>query len=163
MTEDTAKDQARAQYESLCSMVNALGVDYDRLDELNKIVAEHTKKDTTCKIELLREWEELLSAADKCENQDAARDRIQEDPLSVLVRSGWYNPGDYDGQPPSEDFELLLMTGGPAVRIIGELDEFCQPVRAWLEYQDWGISWQRYFEVDENTLLTYCREFYLGE
>ena len=37
MSEDRSKDQARAQYESICEMVAALDVDYDRLDELKDL------------------------------------------------------------------------------------------------------------------------------
>ncbi|MGB8348305.1 MAG: hypothetical protein WCD86_25710 [Ktedonobacteraceae bacterium] len=161
MSDDTAKDQTRAQYESICEMVAALDADYDRLDELNEIVAEHTKADTTCDTETLREWEELNAQAGDCENQDAACDRIQEDPLSVQVRSGWYSPG--DEAPPPEEFEILLCTGGPAVRIRGELDERGQPIKAWIEYSDWGTPWTQYFDVEQDVLLRYCEQFYFSD
>lgn len=152
MTEPNyALEQAKAQYESICGMVAALEVDYDRLDELNNL--ENLCEDDRAELVRLRE------AADGCENQYAARDRIQEDPLTVQVRSGWATPGDALNV---EEFEILLCTGGPAVRIVGELDEYGQPDRAWLEHQDWGTPWLRYFDVDEKVLLTYCREFYFG-
>lgn len=172
MSEDQAKDQARAQYENICELVEALNCDYDRLDELKELapacgqvvdgrdfakdLAEWTSSDEG------KELTELQQAAGDCENQDAARDRIQEDPLSVLVRSGWYSPGDERDPEPPEDFEILLCTGGPAVRIMGELDEASQPDRAWLEYQCWGVPWTRYFDTDQEVLLRYATEFYFG-
>jgi len=49
-------------------------------------------------------------------------DQIIEMPLSVSVRSGWQQPGVNDQSP--EEYELLLGTGGPAVRVYGRLDEY---------------------------------------
>jgi hypothetical protein len=98
-------------------------------------------------------------------DEDAAREAIQEDPLSVQVRSDWYSPGDEEGQKPSE-FEILLCTGGPAVRIRGELDAHLQPHRAWIEHQDWGTPWTQIFGLDscqQEALLTYCQQFFFGE
>lgn len=54
-------------------------------------------------------------------DEDEARQRIQEDPLSVEVRKDWYTPGD-EPEKPSE-FCILLCTGGPAVRLLGDLNE----------------------------------------
>lgn len=94
-------------------------------------------------------------------DEDEARQTIQEDALSVEVRSGWQSAG--ETLTPSE-FAILLCTGGPAVRIRGELNEYNEPDRAWLEYQDWGTPWTQYFGNDVNdiqdTLLAYAREFY---
>lgn len=95
-------------------------------------------------------------------DEEAARERIQEDALSVQVRSDWYSPGDEDGAKPAE-FEILLTTGGPALRIIGDLDEHGQPTRARMEHQDWGTPWQELFEADRDVLLTYAQQFYFGE
>lgn len=194
MSENRSEDQARAQYESICEMVAALDVDYDRLDELKEGLgalqygfksadddrqafvragdvegaALRTKECGEAQ-DALDEWNaensveltELQQAANDCENHDAARDRIQEDPLSVLVRSGWCSPG--DDAPFPEEFEILLCTGGPAVRIRGELDEHGQPTKAWLEHQDWGTPWKIwYFDADPDVLLRYCQGFYFG-
>ena len=96
-----------------------------------------------------------------CEDGEAARERIQESPLSVQVRSGWANPGE---EMQAEEFEILLSTGGPALRIMGELDEHKQPSRAYLQYQDWGTPWTDFFgEIESSTLLTFCQQFYFGE
>ncbi len=87
--------------------------------------------------------------------------RIAEDPLSVEVRSDWHMPGQ-DNEPSK--FMILLCTGGPAVRIIGDLDDYQQPTTAQLEYQDWFTPWETYSlaEDEEQALLTYARQFYYG-
>lgn len=82
---------------------------------------------------------QLTQIANDCESEDEAQERIRQDALEVKVRSEWHYPGDEDVKP--DQFYILLCTGGPAIRIIGELDEYGQPVRAWLEYQDWGTPW----------------------
>lgn len=100
---------------------------------------------------------ELAEAAGECADQDEARQRIEEDALSVQVRSDWVSPG--EPMTPGE-FEILLTTGGPAVRILGELDESGEPCRAWLEVQDWGKPWTEYYEPGlDNVLLAYARCF----
>lgn len=93
-------------------------------------------------------------------DEDEASQRIQEDALSVEVRSGWTSLGE---ELKAEEFMILLTTGGPALRIVGELNEHNEPERAWLEYQDWGTPWTRYFETEQDTLLTYSRQFCFGE
>jgi hypothetical protein len=100
-------------------------------------------------------------------NDDAyieAQEDIQNDALSVEVRSGWTPPGDVPFR--AEEFMILLCTGGPAVRIFGTLDEHMQPDRARLEYQDWFTPWAPYIcptEAESDALLTYCQQFYFGE
>lgn len=107
------------------------------------------------------ELAELEETADGCESEEDARQRIYEDALSVEVRSDWHTPGDDSG---SKEFQILLCTGGPAVRIRGELDQHCEPCRAWLEYQDWLTPWTERInrEGDQEALLTYARCFYFG-
>jgi hypothetical protein len=95
-------------------------------------------------------------------NEDEARQTIEEDPLSVEVRSGWYSPGDTENAKPIE-YNILLGTGGPATRIIGELDEHGYPENARLQVQDWGKPWSEYFDVDRDVLLKYAQCFYFGE
>jgi len=97
------------------------------------------------------------------DDADALRDRIQEQPLSVQVRSAWHNPG-AEGVKPAE-FEILLSTGGPALRLIGDLDEYGQPESAALEWQDWGTPWTRLPVSDKRAddLRAYAATFYFGE
>ena len=73
---DRAKDQAKAQFDSIREMVKALRD------------AQDTNDDGAI---------------------DDARLAIEEDPLSVQVRSGWHSPGE---KAESEEFEILLCTGG---------------------------------------------------
>lgn len=91
---------------------------------------------------------------------------VQEDPLSVEVRSGWYGVmgGSSSGEKPAE-FCILLGTGGPASRIIGDLDEYGQPERPRFEYQDWGKPWTeaRTTPEQDKIMLEYCGHFYFGE
>lgn len=106
------------------------------------------------------ELAEMEAAAGDCSDRDEARQTIEEDALSVEVRSDWHTPGD-DSEPT--DFQILLCTGGPAVRIMGELQQG-EPSRAWLEYQDWGTPWTERLnhDGDHDALLTYARCFYFG-
>jgi hypothetical protein len=101
--------------------------------------------------------------ADDDKAREEAEQTIHEDPLSVQVREGWKDPGAV-GSP--EEFTILLCTGGPAVRIIGELDNYMQPDNPRIEYQDWFTPWVEYRIGEEEkraALLTYCQCFYFGE
>ena len=84
--------------------------------------------------------------------------QIQEDALSVGVRSDWQSPS--ENLTPSE-YNILLCTGGPAVRIIGEIGEYQEPITAKIEYQDWFTSWEELNinSEDEESLLEYARQY----
>jgi hypothetical protein len=166
--ESNAEQQARLQLESIREMLAAVAVDYDRLEELREEKAD--ADDDTSAVSWAEEnpdeaaeLAELEAAAGDCKDQDEAEQRIYEDPLSVQVRGGWYTPG--EEKPDPEEFEILLCTGGPAVRILGELGEGNEPTRAWLEYQDWGTPWQTLYLGDDasKALLDYAGHFYFGE
>lgn len=105
---------------------------------------------------------EMVDALVAAKYSDDALQAIYEDPLSVLVRDGWRNPGDPADSP--EEYEILLSTGGPATRIQGELSRG-EPTSAHLEVQDWFTPWQEWRGEgwSEETLLTYARSFYFGE
>lgn len=75
---------------------------------------------------------------------DLIQEGMQESALSVDIREGWRSPGERASMEPTE-FQILLSTGGPALRIMGELDQWSQPARCWLEHQDWGTPWVRHF------------------
>lgn len=97
------------------------------------------------------------------DDDDAAADAlevIKKDPLSVQVRSGWRSPGD---ESAAEEYEILLSTGGPATRIVGDLDQYAQPSSAFLQAQDWFTPWEEYRGADESILLDYASRFYFGE
>jgi hypothetical protein len=98
------------------------------------------------------------------EKADEIRQRIEEGPLSVTVRGSWHTPGDPEGNNPVE-YEILLSTGGPALRIYGELDEFKQPESFHLQWQDWFKPWTECDITDEEreALGEYAACFYFGE
>jgi hypothetical protein len=163
----------KSAYESIVEMVSALECDYDRLeelktehDELKEEAGEPDDEDRGTAPEAYGDWldeygeelEELKKDAGECKDREEAEQRIQEDALSVRIFGERTN-----GEWEADKFEILLTTGGPAVRIMGELDGE-DPKHAWLEVQDWGTPWTEYYESNiRDTLLTYCRCFYFGE
>lgn len=182
---DTTESQARAQVESIVSMVAALSVDYARLQELReefeafegeeKAAAEigkaewpsdvttHVDNDLIEAYDTGRELAELENAAGENESEDDAREAIQNDALSVEVRCGWTNPCAIS-EVGFEEFRIVLCTGGPHVEIVGDLDRGT-PTRARILYGDgWGDSGE-YFPESEarDAVLTYCQQFYFGD
>lgn len=171
-------DQAKAQAESIVSMVSALNCDFERLEELREereALTEAIEHDdevmSIAELDArnnLISWDEdnaeelntLEHEAGEYSSQDEARERIQEDALSVEVRSGWTSLGD---TPTPEEFRIVLCTGGPHVEIRGEFGIYGTPYRAWLQYQDWGTPLTQYFDIEESTLLAYASCFYFGE
>ena len=151
MTTDTdrALEQAKAQYEAIKAMV-------ERLEHARECDGGDACTLPPAKVET--PW--TLDAFDQYHDEEDARQVIQDDPLSVEVRSGWRT---LDYTLEAEEFQILLCWGGPAVRIMGELDEYHEPYRAWLEYQDWGTGWTQWVQLGvQDTLLAYAREFYFG-
>ena len=175
-TENHAEEQARAQADSIAAMVAALECDYARLDELRGMRAmraefvyeycaatgaETTAAQKTRVAEFTAastELEELEAAAGDCTSEEEARSRIEEDPLSVEIRSGWANSR---AEFEPEEFRIVLCTGGPHVEILGDLDRG-EPSRPRILYRDWGTSGEL-FGFDREAVLTYCRVFYFGE
>lgn len=102
------------------------------------------------------------AARDLYHDEDDTRQRIDELPLDIEVRSDWHHPGDQD---PPREYLILLCTGGPAVHITGDLDEYGEPETARIEYQDWFTYWAQLpiNREQENYLLDYARCFYFGE
>mgnify|MGYP003116326192 FL=1 len=95
------------------------------------------------------------------ESQDQLRESVLNSALSVEFRSGWYSSLDDELVP--EEFKILLSWGGPALRIIGELDNY-GPVNPKLQFQDWGTPWTD-FEITEDqqdALNWFCNCFYFG-
>ena len=161
--EERAKEQARAQLESIVDMVKRL----EHCRDCDGESCELTDKEIYAGINLYYKEGDKATEEDREQyhNEDEARQTISdEDPLSVEVRSDWHTPG--DSSDKSTEYIILLCTGGPAVRIIGELNEHGQPETAELEYQDWFTVWVRYADASSEeyeALLTYARQFYYGE
>ena len=183
MANDTKVDWAekigKPSADSLREMVAALECDYERLKELrddrdgfefdedNNLAPdgpgyandlEAWAGENPDDAEELKELEEAAKpCGNECKDREDAEQMIHEDPLSVEVRSDWVSPG---SEMTAGEFAILLTTGGPAVRIMGELDEHGEPCSAGLEVQDWGKPWTEYYEPGlDDVLLTYARCF----
>lgn len=173
---DHAKAQAKAQYESICEMVAYLDeeegaerfasklslIECANLLEKSGLVVPADADDLREAVANAIKDEEIYGPDhdEEFHYPEGARERIQGDALEVAVRSGWYSPGSDDNDP--QEFFILLCTGGPACRIRGELNQHGEPDRAWLEYQDWGTPWTKYFDADQDVLLAYSRQFCFG-
>lgn len=108
------------------------------------------------------------------ETREAIEATAREAVLSVDVRSGWRTAGDaWDGSKwvlEAEEFQILLSTGGPAVRIVGDLGLCNQAEAPRLEHQDWGTPWTEW-KGDcpkagaplQPILETFCGLFFFGE
>jgi hypothetical protein len=151
-----AERNASGWMDTINEQVAALEMDWERYEELKDMdPADMTEGEK-------EELAALKETAGDFENADDARERIEESPLSVEVRTGWHTPG---GESKPDEFMILLSTGGPALRIVGDLDDYMQPERCRIEYQDWGTPWTEYFgdNLDRDTLETWARVFYFGE
>tara|TARA_Y100001951_G_C11228199_1_gene232997 strand:- start:326 stop:742 length:417 start_codon:yes stop_codon:yes gene_type:complete len=96
------------------------------------------------------------------EKQEEIKENILNSALSVEFRSGWTsNPNELE----IEEFKILLTWGGPALRVIGELNQYKEPENIKMQYQDWGTFWTD-FEITEEqqkALNWFCSCFYFGE
>lgn len=105
------------------------------------------------------EAESITYNGESFDDSDDLRERIEEMPLSVQVRDGWRAPGaKSDG---AEEFEILLSTGGPALRIYGEIGG-CHS----LQWQDWGTPWTDYLDTtdeQDRAISAFVGLFYLGD
>lgn len=98
-------------------------------------------------------------------DSETVLERIHQMPLSLEVRGGWYTPGDSESTKPDE-FRILLTTGGPALQLVGDLDEYGQPSNPRLQWQDWGTPWTNYRDTNEEedeALQVFVNCFYFGE
>lgn len=71
--------------------------------------------------------------------------------------------------PGAEEYNILLTTGGPALRIYGRLDRFGEPdLDPLLQWQDWGTPWTDWGPADSNDipykdkLREFACHFYFG-
>jgi hypothetical protein len=172
--DDSLTEIGNNAFSEIRDMVFALNCDYERLAELREEretwVAndggDEDEQDRTPEAwasEFTDEAQELADLEDEageCESQDDARERIQEDPLSLEFRSDWVSSKD---EMDIAEYCLLLTTGGPAVRIIGDIEDG-EATSARLEVQDWGTPWTEHILTgdDHETLMAYVREFYFG-
>ena len=153
---DWVEPIGKPTFETIAEMVAAVQVDWDRLEELKEAAEDPETKYSEW--EDRDEYEELKEAAGDCENEEEAQQRIDGDPLSIEL-GGWWTPG---ADPEATEYRILLGTGGPAVRIVGDLGQCNEPNSARLEVQDWFKPWTEY-PCDEGVLLSYVSRLYLGE
>lgn len=163
--------QAAAQMDSIKAMITALNCDYGRLEELRERVADEAenlsdfRKAEAVSLALSEEEAEELAAleeaANGCADYDEARQAIDEDALSVEIRSDWVTPGE---EMKADNFRIVLCTGGPHVELQGDFDQYGQPDRVYMKYSDWGESGEYHGEnFDHDALLAYAQCFYFGE
>jgi hypothetical protein len=88
--------------------------------------------------------------------------RCCEEPLSVQIRGGWYDPG---AEAEPEEYSILMTTGGPAVRITGKLGRYGEPADAEIAGQDWFTPWESIetSSEDDEALRWFASLFYYGE
>lgn len=136
--ESDARDQASSQLESIDEMLRVLA---------HAQTESHTNEDCD---------DNLYKDTENAHDEDAALQAIQEDALEINTRT------EFNGE---KEYMILLCTGGPACRIIGDIDEHDQPSSARLEYQDWGTPWTDYplTQDNEQTLIEYARHYYFEE
>lgn len=157
-----ARKQALAQMESITAMVERL-THSDECDGDDPEECEATDAEIIGGLGYGLDGGRKATDAEREQyhNREEAREAIQEDALSVEVRTDWYTPGE---TPEASEFCILLCTGGPAVRIRGDLGAHNEPDRAYLECQDWYTAWEEVINgVDHDALLTYARQFYFGD
>tara|TARA_R100001198_G_scaffold91326_1_gene69481 strand:+ start:428 stop:847 length:420 start_codon:yes stop_codon:yes gene_type:complete len=96
------------------------------------------------------------------EEIEQIKESINNSALSVEFRSGWST--NYD-ELEIEEFKILLSWGGPALRVIGDLDQYKQAENVKLQFQDWGTYWTDYelTEKEEESLNWFCNCFYFGD
>lgn len=99
------------------------------------------------------------------EDSDEAREQIMDDPLEITYRTGWLNHGEVcDGIDKGniEECCILLCTGGPAVRILCDVDHRGTLRRPIVQYQDWGTPWTELLSItseQHSALETYISNF----
>lgn len=125
------------------------------MEEIKK--EDHAKEQAAAQLSSIKSMlddvkaaEEIESEKEREEKTEEAREAITEDALEAGKLNQYF---------------ILLCTGGPAVRIVGNLDDHNEPETARLEYQDWGTPWTAYpcRSDDEDALLEYARYYYFGE
>jgi len=128
----------------------------------------HAREQALAQLESIHGLVNVLTESEQASQaEEKAREAIELDALEVKVRSDWYDPSNpHELEIRADQYRILLTTGGPAVRIKGELDHDLNPDTAQLEYQDWGTPWTRLdglTKEDIDALVTYAGCFYFGE
>ena len=131
------------------------------MNTIRKTQDERSEEQAAIQMDSIREMVEALHTKNE-DKREQAETAIQEGALEVAIRENWHAPV-VENHTGHTEYLILLCTGGPAVRITGDLNEHSEPVTAHLEHQDWGTPWTEYRAADEDILLEYARQFYFGE
>lgn len=130
-------------------------------------MSEHAIANAKAWLETICGLYPALAGKDPDKSDEDARQEAEEMALSVRVRDGWRNVGEASGGP--EEFEILLSTGGPALRLHGAVDPYGDLDDIKLQWQDWGTPWTRYApdggftNKQLDALHAFANCFYLGE
>ena len=107
--------------------------------------------------------------SDDYEKQDEIRESIHNSALSIQVRANeWQDSKNFFSDCERKDrvkpdqFNILISWGGPALRVVGGLNQYQQPEKPSLQYQDWGTPWTAHdlTEDQEHILCWWCSMFY---
>jgi hypothetical protein len=172
-TETRSEEIARVECESILKMVRAIdqqtaAEDWAKDQTEAELAALLTEAEIARNDDDLREQVVVSIVNGSLEpkgfefDEDAALESILNAPLSVEVRSGWTTPG---REMEAAEFCLYLWrTGGPAVRIVGDICRG-EPSNPQVQHQDWGTRWKEFFPTEEQreALQTYVSQFYFGD
>ena len=112
--------------------------------EVTTVEKDHAKANAFGWSETIEDWYTRIND----ENYEEIEQEVQEAVLCVSIRSGWESLTSEYELTPSE-FKIELSTGGPALRIVGNLNMNQQPKNPVMEHQDWGTPWIRYAMNEE--------------
>lgn len=124
----------------------------------------HAIQNAKAWLETIRELAARLRSDDDGA-REAAQEEASESALSVMVRDDWRAPGSLPQDSHADEYEVLLTTGGPALRIWGKLGNFGEPDE-WphLQWQDWGTPWTDYpLGEERDDVCAFLGAFYFGE
>jgi hypothetical protein len=109
----------------------------------------------------LDEIQRLSNLLDADPDNDDLQEELRGLALCQDVRTDWQSIGQ-DLEPTQ--YRLLLCTGGPAVQVVGDLDEAGDPCTARLQRQDWLTPWEdvTLTEPEEEMLIWFAQSFYWG-
>ena len=142
MTREQEQQQQLERVESMCQrFVERLAVDHEiwqwSLNELSD--PRELCMECRARMKELGWGDEHIS---KDELREAIEQELTEGALSVQVGTDeWFNLGEV--LEPNK-FELLMCTGGPAMRVVGSLCRHGVPSNAVVEWQDWFKPWTPY-------------------
>jgi len=153
---DTGVNEARAQLETIHVWHQAFQFCDEEGEDISALPAD---VQSFLKDEM--DWE---NDPDHDSTRDAISELVLEDALEVKVKTDWHALGE---DPELGEYMILLCTGGPAVRIVGEL-EHDAPMSAKLQSQSWFTPWTDYgmeyghsiSTEDTAALLWYAEQFY---